>query len=161
MIGGSSPGRGWQFFSTPPCPNWLWNPSRLLSNGYQGLFPWLEADHSPPSSAELKNEWSYISTPQYAFMALCSVKAQAEILPFTFFLSRTELEIIGQFSHSTKPLQTDKEQKTSCIFGEILSLLHRRGRKAVALPQITAVKSKWGTYHVKEHERCIKIPSLC
>jgi hypothetical protein len=25
--------------------------------------PGCEADHSPPSSAELKNSWSYISTP--------------------------------------------------------------------------------------------------
>jgi hypothetical protein len=27
-------------------------------------------------SAEVKNEWIYTSTPQYAFMAWCSVKAQ-------------------------------------------------------------------------------------
>jgi hypothetical protein len=38
--------------------------------------PGLEADHSHPSSAEVKNAWSYNSTPQYTFMALCSVKAQ-------------------------------------------------------------------------------------
>jgi len=30
-----------------------------------------EADHSPPSSAEVKNAWSYTSTPQYVFMVLC------------------------------------------------------------------------------------------
>jgi len=30
-----------------------------------------EADHSPPPSAEVKNEWSYASTPQYALMAWC------------------------------------------------------------------------------------------
>jgi hypothetical protein len=29
-----------------------------------------EADHSPPSSAEVKNAWSYTSTPQYVFMTL-------------------------------------------------------------------------------------------
>jgi hypothetical protein len=28
-----------------------------------------EADHSPPSSDEVENSRSYISTPQYAFMA--------------------------------------------------------------------------------------------
>jgi hypothetical protein len=33
-----------------------------------------EADHLPPSSAEVKNVWSYTSTPQYAFMTGCSVK---------------------------------------------------------------------------------------
>jgi hypothetical protein len=32
---------------------------------------WREADHSPPPSAEIKNAWSYTSTPQYAFMAWC------------------------------------------------------------------------------------------
>jgi len=34
----------------------------------------LEADYSPPSSAEVKNAWNYTCTPQYIFMALCSVK---------------------------------------------------------------------------------------
>jgi hypothetical protein len=36
--------------------------------------PRREADHSPPSSAEDKNAWSYTSTPQYAFMAWCLLK---------------------------------------------------------------------------------------
>jgi hypothetical protein len=30
-----------------------------------------EADQSPPSSAEVKNAWSYTSTLQYVFMAWC------------------------------------------------------------------------------------------
>jgi hypothetical protein len=33
-----------------------------------------EAHHSTPSSAKVKNVWSYTSTPQYAFMAWSSVK---------------------------------------------------------------------------------------
>jgi hypothetical protein len=32
-----------------------------------------ETDHSTPSGAEVKNAWSYTSTPQYAFMAWYSV----------------------------------------------------------------------------------------
>jgi hypothetical protein len=40
MIGGSSSGRGWEFFSSPPRPDRLWDSPSLLSNGYQGLFPW-------------------------------------------------------------------------------------------------------------------------
>jgi len=28
-----------------------------------------EADHSPPSNSEVKNEWGYTSTSPYAFMA--------------------------------------------------------------------------------------------
>jgi len=26
--------------SSPPCPERHWDPHSLLSNGYQGLFPW-------------------------------------------------------------------------------------------------------------------------
>jgi hypothetical protein len=35
--------------------------------------PGREANHSPPSSAEFKNAWSYTSTPQYVFMVWCLV----------------------------------------------------------------------------------------
>jgi hypothetical protein len=44
-----------------------------------------EADHLPPSSAEVKNTWSYASTPQYAFLAWYSVKSTGTTLalPFT------------------------------------------------------------------------------
>jgi hypothetical protein len=38
--------------------------------------PGRDADHSPPSSVQVKNGWSYTSTPQYAFMAWCSIKTQ-------------------------------------------------------------------------------------
>jgi hypothetical protein len=33
-----------------------------------------EADHSPPFSAEVKNTWSYTSTPPYAFAVWCLVE---------------------------------------------------------------------------------------
>jgi hypothetical protein len=36
--------------------------------------PEREADHSSPSSAEVKNAWSYTSTLSYIFMAWCLVK---------------------------------------------------------------------------------------
>jgi hypothetical protein len=46
--------------------------------------PGSEADNSPPSSAKVKNAWSYTSTPQYVFMAWCLVKAQGQLyVPFT------------------------------------------------------------------------------
>jgi hypothetical protein len=31
--------------------------------------PSCEADHSPPTGAEVKKTWNYTSTPPYAFMA--------------------------------------------------------------------------------------------
>jgi hypothetical protein len=45
--------------------------------------PKREADHSPPSGAEVKNVWSYTSTPQYVFMAWCLLKHKDN---FTFTL---------------------------------------------------------------------------
>jgi hypothetical protein len=52
--------------------------------------PRREADHSPPSNAEVKNAWSYTSTPQYAFMAWCSVKAIIHIIIFDLSISYLE-----------------------------------------------------------------------
>jgi hypothetical protein len=37
---GSIPGGCWEFFSKTPRQERLWGPPSLLSNGYQGLFPW-------------------------------------------------------------------------------------------------------------------------
>jgi hypothetical protein len=57
--------------------------------GTRGSFPWLkrpgrEADHSPPSSAEVKNAWSYTSTPHYAFIAWCLVKTQGQLYLYIY-----------------------------------------------------------------------------
>jgi hypothetical protein len=40
MIGGSGPGRDWEFFSSPRLPDRLWGSTNLLPNGNQDLFPW-------------------------------------------------------------------------------------------------------------------------
>jgi hypothetical protein len=37
------------------------------------LSPGREADHSPPTSAEVKKTWVYTSTPPHAFMAYCLI----------------------------------------------------------------------------------------
>jgi len=48
--------------------------------------PGREADHSPTSSAEDKNAWSYTSTPYYVFTAWCLVKHRDN---FTFSFNFT------------------------------------------------------------------------
>jgi hypothetical protein len=40
MIRSSSPGGGWDLFSSPPCQGLLWVLPSLLFNGYQGFFRW-------------------------------------------------------------------------------------------------------------------------
>ena len=49
-------------------PDWLWAPRSPLFSGYRVCFPDVmrlgrEAVHPHPSSAEIKNEWSYTSSP--------------------------------------------------------------------------------------------------
>jgi hypothetical protein len=75
----------------PTQPPNQWVPG-ALSLGVKR--PRREADHSPPSSAEVKNAWSYISTPQYVLMAWYLVKHREN---FTFYLTavvtKAKLEI--------------------------------------------------------------------
>jgi hypothetical protein len=59
---------GSRILISPYCPDRLWGPLNLLSNAYWGVFPrgvkqqGREADHSPPTSAEVKKMWIYTST---------------------------------------------------------------------------------------------------
>jgi hypothetical protein len=59
---GSILGRDGRFLSFPQRPHWLWGSPSLLSNRYRGALSWGakrsmgEADHSSPSSAEVKND---------------------------------------------------------------------------------------------------------
>jgi hypothetical protein len=60
---------------TQPPIQWV---AGILSLGLKR--PHRETHHSPPSSAEVKNAWSYTSTPPYTFMVWWSVKAQGPTL---------------------------------------------------------------------------------
>jgi hypothetical protein len=55
----------------PPQPPIQWVPGDV-SPGVKRLSR--EADHSPPSSTEVKNAWCHISPHPYIFMAWCLVK---------------------------------------------------------------------------------------
>jgi hypothetical protein len=64
VIRDSNPSRGWEFFSSPPLGptqppiQWVAGAPSL-----EVKWPGHEAGHSPQSSAEVKNAWSYTSTP--------------------------------------------------------------------------------------------------
>jgi hypothetical protein len=64
------------------------------SVGTWGSFPvgkaaGCEADHSPPTSAEVKNTWVYISTPPYVFMAQIAKHRDNYLLPCTIKMHRS------------------------------------------------------------------------
>jgi hypothetical protein len=45
-------------------PGRLWGPPSLQSNGYRGR----EGDHSPPPTSEVKNTYTYTSSPSCIFL---------------------------------------------------------------------------------------------
>ena len=62
---------------------WFWGP--LFSGcrqSFQGVYlPELEVDLSPPSSAEVKNEWNYVSAPPIFLHGL----GRDSVAVFTFY----------------------------------------------------------------------------
>jgi hypothetical protein len=69
MVESSNPGRGWEIFHCtivsipalgPTQAPIQWVPGAL---SLEAKRPGRESDHSPPSSADIKNAWSYTSTP--------------------------------------------------------------------------------------------------
>jgi len=68
MVRVSNPGRGKKLFSSPKFPDQLWDPWSLIFDGINGYYPgkkWPGCDlnYWPESSARVKNEWSYTSSP--------------------------------------------------------------------------------------------------
>jgi hypothetical protein len=79
--------------------------------------PGHEADHSPPSSAEVNNAWSYIFTPRYVFIAWYLFKNRDN---FTFTSSFSQ--ILGQ---NFKQTPTNSSHTTSLrLRGSILAGSH-------------------------------------
>jgi hypothetical protein len=71
---GSIPGGSSNWIFSPPLPD---PASYPMGTGvcFPGVKrPGRKSDYSPPSSAEVKNAWSYTSTPQYVFMVWCLFK---------------------------------------------------------------------------------------
>jgi hypothetical protein len=93
------PAGGWEFFFFTTASRTVLGPNQSPIQWVPGSLslgvkrPGREADHSLPSSADVKNAWSYTSTPQYVFMAWCSVKHR-DNFTFTF---KWPVSLLGRF----------------------------------------------------------------
>ena len=79
--------RGTIFFLPENRSDWIQNPHSFLFIAYlvslSGVQrPRLESDHSPPSSAAVKNEWSCTSTPLYDFTVWTGINSLPMILQY-------------------------------------------------------------------------------
>lgn len=76
-----------EIFFTSKYSGWLWGLPSFLFSSYWGLFPRLSHQGmkliTHPSSSQVQNAWSDISTPLYAFMQWCLINHRDS---FTFAL---------------------------------------------------------------------------
>jgi hypothetical protein len=84
-VRGSNSGRGKRFFFSKITHTGSWSHTAPCSMGYWSLFrgakrPERKVDQSPLSSAEAKNEWSYIATPPISLQGVARDN-------FTFYTS--------------------------------------------------------------------------
>jgi hypothetical protein len=94
--------------------------------------PGREADHSRPPSAIVKNASSYTSTPQYAFTAWCSVKAEGQLY---MDCTRSEVTCRGDCSTTPSPFYEVRlimQQKDELLHLQQLTFLAHYNLKSTA-----------------------------
>jgi hypothetical protein len=81
-------GRGRNFFSSSPLPDWFWDPPSLLFSEYRELFPRRQSGRGVKvtTNLHLASRLSYTSTPPYVFMAWYLVKHRDNFTFTTFSL---------------------------------------------------------------------------
>jgi hypothetical protein len=87
--------------------------------GTGGPFPRGKANHSSPSSSEVKNAWNYTSTPSYIFMAWCLVKNKEN---FSFIFTFTSIYFWLKAGNFLTSLATTNFLRGSLIQGDSCTL---------------------------------------
>jgi hypothetical protein len=101
--------------------------------------PGREADHSSPSSAEVKNAWSYTFTPQYVFMAWYLFKHRDN---FTFSLHSPRYPLERRLREPQSRSGRGGEEKNPCHCRD--SNLGRPARSLVTI--LTELSSACGNH---------------
>jgi hypothetical protein len=83
------PGRGKRFslfknVHSSPGANTTSYSMDVMDSFLRGKVSRAKVDHSSPSSAEIKNAWSYTSIPSYVFLVWCLIKHRDK----SFFLNK-------------------------------------------------------------------------
>lgn len=85
----------------------LWDPKGFLLNIFLYFIPRKkrlghDSDHSPPSSTEVKNKWSYTSIPPYTRGAKTLSRSHVSILE-TGCVTRSKFHTVGPNNFNNEP----------------------------------------------------------
>jgi hypothetical protein len=113
-------------FSSSLCPNQLWGPPSLLSNGYRGSFhgskarPGRDADHSPHLVSRSRRSKNYTSSPPWRLHGVAG-QLCFTLLSITTSQARSHarvyrLIIFGRSSADSRPICVTHRGATVCSF---------------------------------------------
>jgi hypothetical protein len=113
---------GNRYFSSPEFPDRLLSVTSLLLNDYRSSFagvscPGQELDHSPPSCAGVKNDWSYISSHPISLYGV-----DKNTFTFTFVILLTlEGFVVEPTSWNISSSRSFHIRSTQCIYYDFLT----------------------------------------
>jgi hypothetical protein len=101
--------------------------------------PGREADHSLPSTAEVRNAWSYNSSPPYVFMAWNSVKHREKLL----LIYITLFSLCSEYKFGTLPLR--QPALWDYVHFTINNTRNVKVKLSLSLTKHYAMNSYWGS----------------
>jgi len=181
------PGRDNRFISSTKCSGRLRTPPSLLfSVGTGGCSPglkrsWRDADDSPPSSAGVKNECSYVPTP--SCLRGCLVTAKGKVVRWEMVATISGAHPVGGFLLVVLNLRAryrraisyascvvisrlscnnDQELWRGCCHGMLMNRMLSTGCRLLrpAIRKITPTINTIGYYHARKMSRPWNVEGL-